>query len=395
MFLTFLTSVVLAASNYIVLFKPTTNSKNLGIMQESRDNITRMKMSFNEDDYIIKTMFNGFTARLTNNTVKHLQNDPTVEIIEEDKTVKIASFKIKEFKEYKKPHLLSLADHFILQKDAPWGISRISGHNRDYEYLKNSGKNVSVYVIDTGVDINHSEFDGRASWGFNAIPGSPNRDEHGHGTHCAGTIAGKIFGIAKNANIIAVKVLDFQGEGMISSIIEGIDFVMRDYEEKLNEFYNKKEGYLDQIKNSLNSFIEYVDLPFLSEKMLHRFNLKYRSERSKPKAVVNMSVGGSKSAALNFAIKYATSHMGIHFATAAGNEHQNACEFSPASSGYSMTIGASNKDNIIAPFSNIGTCVDVYAPGTDIMSSWPNNKARIASGTSMATPHVAGVMNLV
>lgn len=392
----FLFSLVYAHDSYIVLFKERENTNSYNLMASSEDNVDRTISMFGVDDRIEKKLINGYKAYLSDRTVEKLKNDPEVELVEKDEKVTIASFHEEEIREYNDNNpFYTLAESFILQKSAPWGISRISGHKSDYEYLEGAGKNVNVYVLDTGVDVNHKEFEGRASWGFNAFKDSKDEDEHGHGTHCAGIIAGKIYGIAKDANIIAVKILNSRGEGMISGIIEGIDFVMKDHEKKINDYYDQQgKNYLTRITEKLGAYFE----DFL-EKENYKVNTWFKDIKSifktqkvKPKAVVNMSVGGTKSNALNLAIKYATKYLNIHFSTAAGNEHKNACNFSPASSGSSMTIGASSKLNTIASFSNVGECVDVYAPGTEILSSWPGNRARFASGTSMAAPHVSGIM---
>lgn len=269
---------------------------------------------------------------------------------------------------------------FVVQSDAPWGLARISGSDGGYEYIDQGGKHVNAYVLDTGIDIGHPEFEGRAAWGYNAVTGSPDEDENGHGTHCAGTIAGKTFGVAKGATVIAVKVLNKEGEGMVSNMIGGIEFVIKDHQRRIEAFLERKaeaRGLKKGPADLLRSIRE----------------LLAKSEDS-PWAVVNLSLGGAKSVALNFAIHYANKFMGVHFATAAGNDHENACGFSPASAYNAITVGASDPSDHIATFSNVGDCVDLYAPGVEIESAWPGGGTKTISGTSMASPHVVGVIAL-
>lgn len=369
--------------------------------------------------------------------------------------------------------------HAVLeyQNDAPWGISRISSGTKvnimhTFRYPYSSGKNTQVYVIDTGVELSHPELQGRAFFGANFTTSSSDADLNGHGTHVSGVIAGKTVGIARKAEIVAVKVLDKMGSGMLSSVIMGIDYVIRKHSEKMeryeetkrNEYYKrvldgrydsgqdmndnswsgwrekgipyKRTGgsirstsafdplwHVSSIINTVRSFLSAVNHDLATENdplgqlkltgltdpfRISNFNplllitgnssyatnpLGAASSNHKPKSIVNMSVGGLKSKVLDYAVKYATD-IGIHFSAAAGNDHEDACEFSPSSSKLAMTAGASTASDTVAFFSNYGQCVDLYAPGVDIKSSWINGEYKVVSGTSMAAPHVTGAMAL-
>ncbi|XP_077301394.1 uncharacterized protein LOC143921965 [Arctopsyche grandis] len=328
------------------------------------DNSGLLGILNNQDGKVRKTKV-GYTMELTSETLEKIKKHPKIIHIEEDQIVTIASVEYREAQS---------EISFVMQNNSSWGLSRISGHKHQYEYLKDGGKNVVVYVLDTGIDVTHPEFEGRAEFKYNAVEGSPDIDEQGHGTHCAGVIGSKSFGVAKQAKLFGVKILDKHGMGSISKLIEGIDFVIDDY----LKIKDKGHGYIFKQDN----IIDYI---FGDQHPFFTTNKKIQ-------AVVNMSVGGAKSVALNFAVRHASRDYNIHFSTAAGNEHKDACEYSPSSSSTSLTIGASDKKDFIASFSNNGHCVNLFAPGVEIISTWPNNRTKIASGTSMATPHVAGIM---
>jgi len=339
------------------------------------------------EDLVLKTTRVGYTLELSEETAKKLKKHRHVKYIEEDMKVEMATFRFardnSEYghrlhgrsyskgspysKSHEKPYIkmpsLWLTDNskfeslrFILQRNAPWGLSRITGHIDSYEYIEQGGKDVIVYILDTGVDESNPEFEGRAEMKYNTIDGTPMRDEQGHGTHCAGTIGSRTYGVAKAARLVGVKVLDKRGVGAVSYLLAGIDYVIEDYLTRLEE-YEGGRG---------------------------RFSRR-------PAAVVNMSIGGGKSTVLNYLVMRASEKYGIHFSTAAGNEHKDACGFSPSSS-VSLTTGATTRADGVARFSNDGACVDVYAPGVGIESTWLNHETRLASGTSMAAPHVSGMM---
>ncbi|MDQ4077951.1 MAG: S8 family peptidase [Chloroflexota bacterium] len=233
------------------------------------------------------------------------------------------------------------------QSPATWGIDRLDQRNlplsNSYTYDA-SGAGVNVYVIDTGIHLSHSEFGGRAVSGFDAVDGGSADDCHGHGTHVAGTIAGGTYGVAKNAKVHAVRVLGCKGLGQLSNILAGLDWVT--------------------------------------------------AHHVKP-AVANMSLGGKGSKAIDYAV-HNSIHAGITFAVAAGNSDRNACFFSPARVPSAITVGASDSSDARSSFSNWGRCVDIFAPGSEITSAWNTASDAVAtySGTSMATPHVAGVAAL-
>lgn len=343
----------------------------LGGLSAVEDDPTVMSLLDSTDHIVRRTTF-GYTAELSDKTLEKIRKHPRVALVEEDKVIKIALDESSQVE----PHAAFYVE-FMLQKDSPWGLSRVSGLENSYEYIPDGGKDVTVYILDTGVDTTHPEFEGRALFGYNAV-NSIDTDEHGHGTHCAGVVGSKTFGVAKKVSLVAVKVLDKWGIGSISRLIEGIDFVINDHWNRVQEYNDKTSiPYIMSSNYLANGTLD-----------MYPSNVPIK----KPKSVISMSIGGERSMALNHVIMYASKAAGIHFSTAAGNENKDACSYSPSSSSTSLTIGASNIENRVAQFSNQGKCVDVYAPGTSIPSTWPHNATKTISGTSMAAPHVSGIM---
>ena len=232
------------------------------------------------------------------------------------------------------------------QSNPPWGLDRIDQRARplNASYTFNfTGAGVRVYVIDTGIRATHSQFGGRASNVFDAFGGN-GADCNGHGTHVAGTIGGSTFGVAKSSLPRGVRVLNCSGSGSNSGVIAGVDWV--------------------------------------------------RTNHVAP-AVANMSLGGGASSALDTAVNN-LSNAGVAIAVAAGNSNANACNSSPARAANAITVGSTTTTDARSSFSNFGTCLDLFAPGSGILSSWFSSDTATAtlSGTSMASPHVAGVAAL-
>lgn len=242
------------------------------------------------------------------------------------------------------------------QEFPPWGLDRIDQAtlplNNQYHYDSN-GTGVTAYIIDTGIRATHEDFNGRATCPISFVRNEDCTDKNGHGTHVAGTIGSTTFGVAKAVSLVGVKVLSNDGSGANSGVINGIEFVLQEA---------LKDG------------------------------------PGKPK-VCNLSLGGIPSRALNSAVAQLTEMGNVFVAVAAGNENTNACSSSPASSSAQsavVSVGATDSSDRRASFSNFGPCVSIFAPGMDIESTWftSGSAINVISGTSMASPHVAGVAAL-
>ncbi|EKD17531.1 uncharacterized protein L3040_006646 [Drepanopeziza brunnea f. sp. 'multigermtubi'] len=239
-------------------------------------------------------------------------------------------------------------DALVSQPAAPDALSRISHANpggSGYVFDNSAGAGITVYVVDTGILTSHQEYAGRASWGANFV-NDIDEDENGHGTHVAGSVGGATFGVAKQAQLVAVKTLDAEGAGTNSGVLAGLNFVETDVTAR-----------------GLGG-----------------------------KAIMNMSIGGSKSAALNAAVE-ALTRAGVTVVVAAGNEGQDSANVSPASSPSAITVGAIDETDTIAEFSNFGPYVDIFAPGVQVQSAGirGDSSTQVLSGTSMACPHIAGL----
>jgi len=329
-------SAQIIPGQYVIQFRDNTPAS---IRDSHLANITAHKYWVESNDAIKERWeigyFSGYSANIKSQEVlKFIASSPDVAIIENDQIV-----------------TKSACSKETYQKGL-WGLNRITTKSiltgEGYQYNSVAGSGVDAYVIDTGILVSHVDFEGRAKQGISYVSGETTSiDLNGHGTHCAGTIGGKTYGIAKKATLIAVKVLGKTGSGTLNGIISGVNWVSQE------------------------------------------------AKKSKRPSTANLSLGAGSSTVLNNAID-ALVNGGVFAAVAAGNDNQNACNYSPASASKSVCVGATDSSDILAYFSNWGNCTDILAPGKDILSAWigSNTASNTISGTSMAAPHVAGVATL-
>lgn len=314
--------------SYIVFAK--TSAARGSLVDRLRVNDTVKTMTF---DAVLP---NAFAVALNEEVLNLLRADPDVESIYED----------------------GIATGFksVTQANTPWGLQRISQDRvvggdaslkqYNYKYDSSSGENVDVYVLDTGINIQHVEFGGRARYGATFVPSTLNaNDDDGHGTHCAGIVGGNSVGVAKNVNLIAVKVLDSSSKGSWSQIIAGMEWA-------------------------------------------------YTSSKNSGKpSIFSMSLGSPAFEPADQAVGIVID-AGIHVVVGAGNDGVDADNISPARAKQALTVAASDINDKFATYSNYGPAVKIIAPGSDVISTWigSNTAYEMISGTSMATPHVAGVI---
>lgn len=305
------------AASYIVQFRPGS---------DRAAEVAKAKGLGMTVTYEYTTALSGMAVQANKGQLTALQKNPNVQLIEADGIVTKSE----------------------TQSPATWGLDRTDQRNlplsNSYAY-STTASTVTAYIIDTGINASHVDFGGRVSGGFTAInDGLGTSDCDGHGTHVAGTVGGKTYGMAKAVSLVPVRVLDCAGSGTWSGVIAGIDWVAK--------------------------------------------------SAVKP-AVANMSLGGGASTSVDTAVSNLV-NAGVTAVVAAGNDNRNACNYSPARAATAITVGATQSNDARASYSNFGSCLDIFAPGTNITSAWSTSTTATTtiSGTSMASPHVAGAAAL-
>jgi subtilisin family serine protease len=312
---------------------PSVKDRYIVVLKDSADSSTvaadHARRYGVQDRVVYGSAIEGYAGKVPPGKLDALKSDPRVAYVEPDGIVQATT----------------------TQTGATWGLDRIDQRalplSNSFTYT-NTGAGVTAYIIDTGIRFAHNEFGGRATSGYDAVDGGSADDCNGHGTHVAGTVGGSTYGVAKGVSLVAVRVLNCSGSGTWSGVIAGINYVTGQH-------------------------------------------------ATGAPAVANMSLGGGASSSVDTAVRNSILD-GVSYAIAAGNGNaggkgQNACNYSPARVSEAMTIGATDRTDTKPRWSNYGSCVDLFAPGVSITSAWytSNTATNTISGTSMATPHVAGV----
>ncbi|OMH79842.1 Subtilase-type proteinase psp3 [Zancudomyces culisetae] len=332
-------------NNYIVVLKPgikTSDGKFIKHLEKLNSNISVLNSESRYPCNIVRHVFQspivGYSGVFNKELLDKINNSTIVDYVESDSVV---------FSE-------------AVQTSAPWGLARISHRKkltaqtyRTYLFGSTYYQDATVYVLDTGINLKHQEFEGRASWGATFVRNATSVDDNGHGTHVAGIVAGKTYGVAKKAKLVAVKVLGAKGTGYTSDVIAGINYV-------LNRVKAQNSG-------TVNGSVVV-------------------------KGIINMSLGGVFSSAMNQVINNSIKS-GVLFVSAAGNSGDDACKYSPASAKEVIVVGATDITDTRTSTSCYGACVDIFAPGKSITSAFKgsNTATAIYSGTSMAAPHISGL----
>jgi len=282
--------------------------------------------------------FAGFAVATTISAAQQISQHPTVELVEQDQIIQADLGRVENIAKR------SLVTQYT--SSSTWGLSRLSSkatNSGRYVYDSTAGAGICAYVVDTGIETTHREFEGRASFLANFAEDGSNTDGSGHGTHVAGIIGSKTYGVSKKIKLFAVKVLGADGTGSLSGVIAGIDFAAND-----------------------------------------------AKSRGCKGSVANFSFTAGKSDALNSAAASAVS-AGLFLAAAAGNYAADSIDYSPASEPSIFTVGSTDSSDRLSNTSNFGASVDILAPGVGILSTWKGGSTATLSGTSMATPHIAGL----